>query len=296
MKEAFFPLGGTMAPDETPQIRTPDSQGSSPVRIPVANISPNRYPPRAVYPDGLIDGMVEMLKEQGQLEPIHVIQKEDNPLQYIVADGWTRVLAIRKGQLFDGMVLAWLHRQMSEEAASWYGFNNNEGRNQHTAYDRARYFMVQRSEAGLSLEEIGKRSRLSVPTISSYLSFEKLPKNVRRLISEQPDRFGLTIMRALAALSETQRPKVLLDMAQRYLDGKISVQGVEQILRRSKHAAAGAQTVAKHYALKGGKLSCYTNGSFALRVKVAKDRREQFEDELRTLLDKFGVTSQASNT
>ncbi len=179
-------------------------------------IDPNPLAPREVYTNVMIRAMADALTEQGQHDAIHVIPNLDTPGRYIICDGWTRVQACKKHDILGGKLLAEIHHELTVEESAWFGYQQNEGRNQHFDVDRG-LFYAKLIEAGQSQTEIARRTNLSKSLMSFYLSYSKLPEPVLDLIRDRPERFGATAAYHLAKFFlDNKNLAAILDLAQQF--------------------------------------------------------------------------------
>ena len=185
-------------------------------------IDPNPLAPREVYTNVMIRAMADALTEQGQHDAIHVIPNLDTPGRYIICDGWTRVQACKKHDILGGKLLAEIHQNLTFQESAWFGYQQNEGRNQHFDVDRG-LFYAKLIKAGQSQAEIARRANLSKTLMSFYLSYDKLPASVLDVIRDRPERFGATAAWHLAKFLEKSGPDALLNLAQQYAEEGHSV-------------------------------------------------------------------------
>lgn len=179
-------------------------------------IDPNPLAPREVYTNAMIRAMADAMTEQGQHDAIHVIPNLDTPGRYIICDGWTRVQACKKHDILGGKLLAEIHHELTVEESAWFGYQQNEGRNQHFDVDRG-LFYAKLIEAGQSQTEIARRTNLSKSLMSFYLSYSKLPEPVLDLIRDRPERFGATAAYHLAKFFlDNKNLAAILDLAQQF--------------------------------------------------------------------------------
>ncbi len=179
-------------------------------------IDANKLAPREVYTREMIRLLADALADQGQHDPIHVVPNPDAPGRFIICDGWTRVQACREHGVLGGKLLAEIHHSLNLEESAWFGYQQNEGRNQHFDVDRG-LFYAKLIEAGQSQTEIARRTNLSKSLMSFYLSYSKLPEPVLDLILDRPERFGATAAYHLAKFFlDNKNLAAILDLAQQF--------------------------------------------------------------------------------
>lgn len=190
--------------------------------IAVDLVDPNPLAPREIYTTVMIRSLADALADQGQHDPIHVITNPDSPGRFIICDGWTRVQACREHGILGGKLLAEIHHNLTTEESAWFGYHQNEGRNQHFDVDRG-LFYSKLIAAQQSQTEIAKRANLSKTQISFYLSYGKLPEVVLDVVRDRPERFGATSAWHLAKFFEKSGLPATLNLAQQFAEEGHSV-------------------------------------------------------------------------
>ena len=219
--------------DPAPQSLTPTPTASSPgtsttqttrnIReIDVDLIDPNPLAPREVYTSQMVRSLADALADQGQHDPIHVFPNPDALGRFIICDGWTRVQACREHGVLGGKLLAEIHQNLTFQESAWFGYQQNEGRNQHFDVDRG-LFYAKLIKSGQSQTEIAKRANLSKTLMSFYLSYDKLPASVLDVIRDRPERFGATAAWHLAKYLDKSGPDAILNLVQQYAEEGHSV-------------------------------------------------------------------------
>src|SRR5450830_1742638 len=171
---------------QTTGDNTPSSNRS--LLIPVDLIDPHPTPPRTVYTDETLLERAESLRSEGQLNPIHVMPSPSSPGRYIIIDGWTRVQACQRHKALPEL-RAEVHPDLSLSEAAWFGWQSNEGREQHCDYDRAMFFEKLIAQ-GMTAAEVCRRSGYKTGTMTMYRAYARLPGEVIDAITENPLKFG----------------------------------------------------------------------------------------------------------
>lgn len=250
-------------------------------------IDPNPLAPREVYTPEMILQRAENLRTQGQHDPIHVIPNPNAPGRFIICDGWTRVQACREHKVFASL-LAEIHLDLSLEESAWFGYEQNECRQQHCDFDRAMFY-EKLIVAGESASDIARRAKLSKTLMSFYRAYARLPEDLLELVRQHPDKFGANAAYQLLKVHEKcgQRRAVSLankfaaeDQPLRWLSNQ--VQALLNPLG-SKNASPSKQIK-------------YSNGYYKQRgdvfevsIAVPDDKRLAFATALENLLDTVAV-------
>ena len=255
-------------------------------------IDPNPLAPREVYTAEMILQRAENLRSQGQHDPIHVIPNPNAPGRFIICDGWTRVQACREHKVLDSL-LAEIHHDQGLEDAAWFGYEQNECRQQHCDLDRAMFY-EKLIMAGESAAEIARRAKLSKTLMSFYRAYAKLPEDILELVRQYPEKFGANSAYQLLKVHEKcgQRRAVSLankfaaeDQPLRWLSNQ-----VQALLNPS-----GAKSTSPSKQIK------YSNGyykqrgdTFEVSIAVPDHQRLAFAIALEDLLDTVAVVLPAA--
>ena len=255
--------------------------------IPVALIDENPFAPREVYTPDMIEARAKDL-EEGQHDPIHVIPNPEFSGRYIIADGWTRVIACKEHAVQDAL-LAEIHSNMTPQEASWFGYDQNEGRQQQCDLDRGLFYEKQVA-AGLPAKEIATRTGLKSSTISSYRLFAKLPKKILDFMRENADRFPYRTVRPIYNVVESCGEDKALALAHRFVN--------EDRIRTWLEAQADALTMPK---TKRGpsehrEIIPYANGTgwvkglhYQMAIEITEEQQADFDAKFKALLASVGI-------
>lgn len=191
--EGLSSIGEAMA-----GIQTMDEDADAPIKlIPLDLIDPNPLAQRTIYTDEVLLEIATSLKENLQRDPIHVRPNPEAPGRFVIWDGWTRVLAIRKfGEEFDlpARVEARVHKNLNELEACVQGYFQNDERHPPTEYDRGMLFFKLKNERGLSSAEIVEKFKIkSKSDLTYYLAFGDLPDAVLPIAMANAATFGRSL-------------------------------------------------------------------------------------------------------
>lgn len=183
------PIGQSPSADAFDQQPTAHAPVGRTLRmIDIHLIDPNPLAPREVYTPAMIRDRAEALRTQGQHDPIHVIPNPEESGRFIICDGWTRVLACKDHQVLPALH-AEIHEALTLEESAWFGYQQNEERQQHCDLDRAMFY-EKLIATGESATEVAKKAGISKTQMSFYRSFSKLPPDVIEIVKADPDKFG----------------------------------------------------------------------------------------------------------
>ena len=253
------------------------------IEIPVDLIDPNPFAPREIYTSEMILLRADNLRTQKQHDPIHVIPNPDAPGRYIIADGWTRTLACKTHGVFPTLK-AIVHTGLTAEEAAWFGFESNEGREQHCDFDRAMFFEKLIAE-GQSPTDVAERAKLSRSQMSMYRAFGKLPSEIIELIKARPAKFGHRVAYELSRIYEFSGVRKAVAIAAKYSDEdhphRWLINQVQAILHPSGRKQGQAL---KHIRYSNGYYK-QSSDEFELAIKVSPEKRESFAAALEALLN-----------
>ena len=268
------------------------NEGTSPVgrqliQISVHLIDPNPLAPREIYTPEMISARAEDLRDQGQHDPIHVIPNPGSPGRYIICDGWTRVQACTTHKVLESL-LAQVHDLTLTESA-WFGYEQNEGRSQHTDFDRATFYEKLIAE-GLSPKDLVQRAKIPFSTLSMYRAYAKLPDEILQLVRENPTKFGSRVAYALQRFYDTVGLRRSLALATKFA---AEDQPVRWLLNQVQ-AATGSQPRKVRESMKHLR---FANGFYKqraeeieLKLALPKDKLEAFSQALEALISTVAIS------
>lgn len=257
--------------------------------IDVNLVDPNPLAPREVYTAEMIKARAEALRTQGQHDAIHVIPNPDVIGRYIIADGWTRIQACREHLVLPNL-LAEIHRGMSIEEAAWFGYRQNEEREQHCDLDRAMFY-EKMIAAGTPASKLATMVGLNKSTMSTYRAFSKLPDNVMDIVKTDTKRFSAYpvsyIQRVCEKLGGTHGARLAAEFASNGQSHTWLVTKVNTLLEPKKKKAANPSINVRY------RNGYYKNQgqNFSVSLTVPEDKLETFKAQLEALLETVADTS-----
>lgn len=250
-------------------------------------IDPNPLAPREVYTPEMILQRAENLRTQGQHDPIHVIPNPNAPGRFIICDGWTRVQACREHKVFASL-LAEIHLDLSLEESAWFGYEQNECRQQHCDFDRAMFY-EKLIVAGESASDIARRAKLSKTLMSFYRAYARLPEDLLELVRQHPEKFGANAAYQLLKVHEKCGQRRAVSLANKFA-------AEDQPLRWLSNQAQALLNPSGTKSASPSKQIKYSNGYYKQRgdvfevsIAVPDDKRLAFATALENLLDTVAV-------
>lgn len=274
--------------EETAPIASKPSGTERTLRqIPVALIDPNPLAPREVYTPQMIKDRAEALRTQGQHDPIHVIPNPEHGGRFIICDGWTRVQACLEHKVLEEL-LAEIHENLSIEESAWFGYQQNEERQQQCDLDRALFFEKLIS-AGDSATEIAKRARISKTQMTFYRAFARLPSDVMDIVKTTPDRFGASaayqIGKVVDKVGVRQAVRLAVKFSEEGRPYAWLVNQAQLLMNPSEHKAPPPSKQVRF----GNGFYKQRGDFFEVSIEVSADKRAAFAHALEALLSTVAV-------
>lgn len=287
MKERTFAPTMPMASLSTRESQILAFPGSAFLEIDVELIDENPFGPREVYLPEVIEKMAAALKEQGQHDPIHVRPNPGAQGRYIICDGWTRVQACKiHGAL--KKLKAFNHPDLDAAESGWFGYQQNEERNQHFDYDRARFYSKM-IEAGMTAAEVARRAGISEPLMSTFRSFFKIDELIMDEVRKRPDRFSASVVYQLSRAQSEHGARMATSHAVWFANNPTKTR--QDLIDRIENK--GLQKQGK--SPKPNKMVRYANGSYKWKgdrvyLDFRFDEAEQahFEKEFDAFVERIG--------
>jgi len=264
------------------------------VELDATLIDQNSHPPRSLYLDDGIRVIADSMRADGQRDAIHVIPNPAKPNRYIIGDGWTRVLATRSYNLNNGVLLAKVHTNLSEEQASWLGYSQNKDRNGATDYDLGVYYQGWNA-SGMDWEEIATRAGVSKAQMTYYAAFSKLESDVLSLVKATPQRFSANVAYHLSRLQAQAGVSVAANLANKFLTNEQTIKWLkEQVddalakLGRQGRKRNDSNTVMFQRRFSVGHYRQRKNGQVEMAIQIPDTSRvAEFNQAIESLLKQY---------
>lgn len=259
------------------------------LQLDVKLIDPNPFAPREVYTPAMIKARADALRTQGQHDPIHVIPNAEAEGRFIICDGWTRVQACLQHKILDSL-LAEVHAGLSLKESAWFGYQQNEEREQHCDLDRAMFY-EKMIKAGMSATQLAAKVGLSKAAMSTYRAFAKLPEDVMEIVRLDTRRFSAYpvsyIQRVCDRLGALQGVRLAVEFSTNGQSHTWLVNRANTLLDPKKRNSP-LPSVSVRY-----RNGFYKNQgqNFSISLCVADDKVEQFRAGIEALLATVADTS-----
>ncbi len=203
------------------QANSVDTSAKKTLRI--GELETNREQPRKSFDEESIHLLAESIKQFGILQPILV-----RPLPlggYQIVAGERRYRAAILAELSDVPVVI---RDLSDSEVAQIALIENLQRENLNPIEEALGFQRLQSEFGMTQDQLSKTLGKSRTVITNALRLLKLPVEIRDMISN--GSLSSTAGRALLGIKDFS---LMIDTAQKYAEGKISVRKIESIAKNS---------------------------------------------------------------
>ena len=197
--------------------------------IPVTDIVPNEYQPRAEFDEEALLTLSESIRELGVLQPILVRQGEDR--RYHLIAGERRWRAARRAGLATVPAIV---REVGDTASLEQALVENLHRVDLNALDEAAAYQQLIDDFAYTQEQIATRVGRSRSTVANLLRLLALPPTVHRRLRDGE----LTAGHARALLGSPDRA-FQERLAARVEPEQLSVRAIEELIRAEQERAAG---------------------------------------------------------
>jgi ParB family chromosome partitioning protein len=200
----------------------------------LSEIERNADQPRKHFDETKLQELADSLKEQGLVQPIVVRQLAANRFQIVAGERRWRAAGLAGLKQIPAFIRDESKTETENDLASLV---ENIQREQLNPIELAEAYERTLKKSELTQEALAKKLGLSRTAIANTLRLLKLPEQVRKMVVEGKLSEGHS--RALLSLgSESQ----MIQMAQRIIEGALSVRDTEGVVRSSAEAQTAPST------------------------------------------------------
>lgn len=192
--------------------------------IDINNIKPNSNQPRKTFDESKLEELAESIKEHGLIQPL-VVRKSPNG--YEIVAGERRWRAARKIGIREIPAIV---RELSDEENMLLAIIENMQREDLDPIEEAEGINQMIERYGLSQEQVSKSLGKSRPYITNQLRLLKLPKQIRRMVSE--GKLSSGHVRALITIDNEDKQ---IKLAIQAVEQGLSVRQVEALAKANKN-------------------------------------------------------------
>ena len=204
------------------------ASGVQTVRI--TEIEQNRGQPRKVFDDAALTELAESIQAHGMIQPIVVRPIGDK--RYQIVAGERRWRAAKLIGLSEVPVII---REMSDNEASQVAMIENLQRENLNPIEEAMGYQALMEQFHMTQDEVAKTVGRSRPAVANSLRLLNLPVLVQEFLEK--GRISVGHAKALAAVKDEQ---LLIQLAQRAAEDRITVREIEAIAQRQNGSAKAA--------------------------------------------------------
>ncbi len=186
--------------------------------IPVAQIEPNPYQPRASINPTELQSLVDSIKQHGILQPV-IVKPIEGGYQLIAGERRLRAAELAGLQTVPARVIPDVSDQQIFELA----IVENLQRSDLNPIEKARAFKEYLDRFGGTLSDLARRIGLDATTVSNFIRLLDLPPEIQKDV--ELGKLSMGQARALLGLKD---PEQQLDVAKRVVVERWSVRKVEK--------------------------------------------------------------------
>lgn len=190
------------------------------IKISIDLIKPNRYQPRLAFDDDKIVELATSIRNNGLIQPIIVSPVGDT---YEIIAGERRYRASILAGLTE---IEAIIRDVNPQELSEMALVENIQREDLTAVEEAKAYILLKEKFGITQTELGKRVGKSQSTIANKLRLLNLSEEVQEAVITR--KITERHARGLLKLNEDEQEKVLEDI----IDKKLTVNDTEKVVSK----------------------------------------------------------------
>ncbi len=196
---------------------------------PLERIVPQKGQPRQHFDEARLEELAQSIKEHGLLEPLVVRRKGNDQFELIA--GERRWRACQRAGLHEALVVV---HEVTPVKAFELAIIENVQREDLDPIEMAEALGRLVSEHGYTQEKLAERIGKDRSTIANSLRLLKLPESIRTKVvtGELSEGHGRTLL-------GVENEKKMAEIAQKVINGRLSVRQTEQLVRQAKEAAGG---------------------------------------------------------
>lgn len=202
------------------------TESSALVELPVASVEPNSYQPRKAFDEESLSSLAASIRELGVLQPILV--RQTGPERYELIAGERRYRAARRAGL---QTVPALVKTADDVNSLEQALVENLHRQDLNAIEEAAAYQQLIEEFELTQDEVAARVGKSRSAVANTLRLFQLSPVIQRYVADS----RLSAGHARALLGTPDRD-VQLGLAEKAIDGRMSVRQVEQAVRNHLEA------------------------------------------------------------
>lgn len=206
-------------------LLTPIINTEGTIKIPVANIKPNKYQSREKFDESQLKTLADSILEHGLAQPITVRPSNENGTYELVMGERRWRAAILAGLSEIPAII----KPLSEKECFVISLIENLQRSDLNPIEEAKGYKRLMAEFNLTQDDLAKTLGKSRSTVANITRLLSLPQNIQDAISEGKITEGHA--RAIASIDDPLKQRMLLE---RIINQQLTVRDVEKISKNSK--------------------------------------------------------------
>ncbi|WP_117167992.1 nucleoid occlusion protein [Paraliobacillus sediminis] len=195
-------------------------------QLPVKDIAPNRYQPRAIFNQEKIEELAQTIHTHGMIQPIVVRKMEDGEKKYELIAGERRWRAVT---FLEWETVPAIIRTMTEAETASVALIENLQREELTVIEEAKAYSRLLEIHDLTQEALAQRLGKNQSTIANKLRLLKLPEVVQIAILEK--KVTERHARALIILKDPEKQeKLLAEIIEKSLNVKQTEERIAKLM------------------------------------------------------------------
>lgn len=214
-------------------IESTQSDSSNPVQLKISEIEPNKDQPRKTFNQEKLNELADSIAEHGVLQPL-LVRPLASGIYQLVA-GERRWRAARIAGLTEVPVVI---KELSDQEAAEIALIENLQREDLNPIEEAEGLQMLIGTYGLTQDQAASRVNKSRPAVANALRLLNLPEEVRDLARDNKISAGHA--RALLAFTNKE---AMLEVANKIVDGGISVREIERLAKNEGKAPSAKRRI-----------------------------------------------------
>lgn len=188
------------------------------VELPIVQIEPNRYQPRAIFNDETISELAQTIEQHGMIQPIIVRKLTEDRYELIAGERRWRAV-----QMLNWRSIPTIIREMNDNETASVALIENLQREELTVIEEAVAYQRLIELQRLTQEALAQRLGKSQSTIANKLRLLKLPIDVQEALMNK----SITERHA-RALIKVRDEKIQLTLLQEIIEQELNVKQTEE--------------------------------------------------------------------
>jgi len=188
------------------------------IQLPIKEIAPNRYQPRAIFNDEKIAELAQTIETHGMIQPIVVRKLDEHQYELIAGERRWRAVQVLEWENVPAII-----RDMDDNETASVALIENLQREELTVIEEAAAYQKLIELQQLTQEALAQRLGKSQSTIANKLRLLKLPEQIQQALMNK----SITERHA-RALIKVKDEQIQLQLLQEILESDLNVKQTEE--------------------------------------------------------------------